>query len=93
MDLDEDPDIIPEQIETDDPDAYFEATEEQLEEAIDQALSDDSQPDAAITAAKAAKVKRVLEVETDLAENPDALLEMDDFCPTRELPGRRLQKR
>ncbi|RLL99991.1 hypothetical protein CFD26_108329 [Aspergillus turcosus] len=80
MELDEDPDVIPEQIETDDPDAYLEATEEQLEEAIDKVLSDDTPLDAAIKAANAAKVKRVLEVETDLAEDPDALLEMDEEC-------------
>jgi hypothetical protein len=46
-------------------------------------LSTKSCPDyrqehAAIKAAKEAKVKRVLQVETDLAGDPDALLEMDE---------------
>jgi hypothetical protein len=80
MDLDEDTDVIPAEIVTDDPNGYLEVTEEQLEEAvnvIDQVLSDDPQEDAAIKAAKEAKVKRVLQVETDLAEDPDALLGMD----------------
>jgi hypothetical protein len=80
MDLDEDTDVIPDEIVTDDPNGYLEVTEEQLEEAvnvIDQVLSDDPQEDAAIKAAKEAKVKRVLQVETDLAEDPDALLGMD----------------
>ncbi|GIJ84591.1 hypothetical protein Asppvi_003438 [Aspergillus pseudoviridinutans] len=81
MDLDEDPDVISEEIVTDDPNGYLELTEDQLEEAvkpINQVLSDDPQGDAATKAAKEAKVKRVLQVETDLAEDPDALLEMDD---------------
>ncbi|GIC94190.1 GIY-YIG nuclease family protein [Aspergillus udagawae] len=90
MDLDEDPDDIPEEIVTDDPNGYLEVTAEQLEEAvnaIDQDLSDDPQEDAAIKAAKEAKVKRVLQVETDLAEDPDALLEMDEEAleKTREI--------
>ncbi|GIK02209.1 hypothetical protein Aspvir_006258 [Aspergillus viridinutans] len=92
MDLDEDPDVIPEEIVTDDPNGYLEVTEDQLEEAvnaIDQVLSDDAQEDAAIKVkvAKEAKVKRVLQVETDLAEDPDALLEMDEETleKTREI--------
>ncbi|RHZ54590.1 hypothetical protein CDV55_100789 [Aspergillus turcosus] len=43
---------------------------------IDQGLFDDPQGDAAIKAAKEAKVKRVLQV----AEDPDAILEMDEKC-------------
>jgi hypothetical protein len=90
MDLDEDPGVIPEEIVTDDPNGYLEVTAEQLEEAvnaIDQVLSDDPQEDAAIKAAKEAKVKRVLQVETDLAEGPDAVLEMDEEAleKTREI--------
>ncbi|PKX96985.1 uncharacterized protein P174DRAFT_476347 [Aspergillus novofumigatus IBT 16806] len=60
MDLDEDPNVIP---------------EDHLEEA---SCPDYRQEDAAIKAAKEAKVKRVLQVETDLAEDPDALLEMNE---------------
>ncbi|GFF33747.1 hypothetical protein IFM58399_03646 [Aspergillus lentulus] len=39
---------------------------------------DDRQEDAAIKAVKEAKVKRVLQIEMDLAEDPDALLKMDE---------------
>ncbi|PKX89642.1 uncharacterized protein P174DRAFT_498091 [Aspergillus novofumigatus IBT 16806] len=67
--LDEDTDVIPDEIVTDDSNGCLEMTEEQLKEAvngIDQVLSDDPQANAAVKSAKEAKVKRVLQVETDL---------------------------
>jgi hypothetical protein len=81
MDLDKDPDAIPKEIVTDEPHGYLEVTEDQLEEAvntIDQVLSDNPQVDAVIKTAKEAKVKRVLQVETNLAQDPGVLLEMDE---------------
>ncbi|EAW20778.1 uncharacterized protein NFIA_113060 [Aspergillus fischeri NRRL 181] len=81
MDLDEDTDVTPDEIVTDDPNGYLKVTEEQLEEAvnaINKVLSDDPQGDTTIKAAKEAKVKQVLQVETNLTKDPDAVLEMDE---------------
>jgi hypothetical protein len=50
------------------------------------------QKDAAIKAAKEAKVKRVLQVETDLAEDPDALLEVDEEAFEKPKSRRKSQR-
>ncbi|GMG13087.1 unnamed protein product [Aspergillus oryzae] len=71
--------ILEKEINTDDPNAYFDVPEEhigEIENALMQVSSEGPLENSTIEAAKEVRVRRILDAEMQLAEDPDAILEM-----------------
>ncbi|OOO14729.1 hypothetical protein OAory_01033240 [Aspergillus oryzae] len=71
--------ILEKEINTDDPNAYFDVPEEhigEVENALMQVSSEGPLENSTIEAAKEVRVRRILDAEMQLAEDPDAILEM-----------------